>query len=69
MKKILFLLLFLFSFNFLYSQETEEGKPEAYVSETTHDMGEVLKGTKVEYSFTIKNTGTAPLKILQARPS
>lgn len=68
MKKILFLIMFLFFLQFLYSQE-EEGKPEAYFPETTHDMGEVLKGTKIEYSFVVKNTGTAPLKIIQARPS
>jgi hypothetical protein len=32
-------------------------------------MGDVLKGTKIEYSFVIKNTGTSPLKIIQARPT
>lgn len=69
MRKVLFFLLFLFSFNFLYSQNEDEGKPQATVEETTHEMGDVLKGTKVEYSFIIKNTGTAPLKIFQARPS
>ncbi len=67
MKKLLFLSLILFFFQFLYSQE--EGKPEAFFPETTHDMGEVLKGKKIEYSFVVKNTGTAPLKIIQARPS
>lgn len=69
MRKVLFFLLFLLSFNFLYSQDTDEGKPQATVLETTYEMGDVLKGTNVEYSFIIKNTGTAPLKILQARPS
>lgn len=69
MMRLLFFLSFLFSFNFLYSQDTDEGKPQATVEETSHEVGDVLKGTKVEHSFIIKNTGTAPLQILQARPS
>jgi hypothetical protein len=67
MKKFLFFILVFFCFKFLYSQEEE--KPQVTVPEATHDMGDVLKGTKIEYSFVIKNTGTSPLKIIQARPT
>lgn len=35
------------------------------VTETTFDAGNVPVGQKVEHKFTIKNTGTGPLKIGQ----
>lgn len=35
------------------------------LTETTFDAGNVPIGTKVEHKFTIKNTGTGPLKMGQ----
>lgn len=68
MKKILFIFLMFFCFKLLFSQGSQEGKPEALLPETLHDVGDVLKGTKIQYSFTIRNTGTATLKIFKAQP-
>lgn len=68
MRKGLFFFLLLYSVSFIFSQVTEEGKPVATVPENIHDFGNVLKGTKIQYSFIIKNTGTAPLKIFKAQP-
>ncbi|MEJ5166637.1 MAG: DUF1573 domain-containing protein [Thermoanaerobaculia bacterium] len=68
MRKGLFFLFLFYSISFIFSQVTGEGKPVAFVPENIHDMGNILKGTKIQYSFTIKNTGTAPLKIFKAQP-
>ena len=35
------------------------------LTETTFDAGNAAIGTKVEHQFTIKNTGTGPLKMGQ----
>ncbi len=65
-----FLSFFLFLvFAPLLFPQVEGGKPQAIVEKDTYDAGDVVKGKKVEYSFIIKNAGTAPLKILQAKPS
>ena len=42
-------------------------QPEAVVSQDTHDAGDILKGKKVEYAFTVKNAGKAELSILSAK--
>lgn len=68
MRKVLFILIIFYFSNFVLSQVATEGKPVALVPENIHDMGNVLKGTKIQYSFTIKNTGTATLKIFKAQP-
>ncbi len=38
------------------------------IPETTHDFGEVLQDKDLGYTFTVKNTGKAPLKILEVDP-
>jgi hypothetical protein len=43
-------------------------QPKAVVPETTHDFGEALQDKEFSYTFTIKNTGKAPLKILEVDP-
>jgi len=37
------------------------------IAETVHDFGKVKEGAVVEHTFTIKNTGTAPLIIKETR--
>ncbi len=43
-------------------------QPKVVVLETTHDFGEALQDKEFSYTFTIKNTGKAPLKILEVDP-
>jgi hypothetical protein len=38
------------------------------IPETTHDFGEVLQDKDLGYTFTVKNTGKAPLNILEVDP-
>jgi hypothetical protein len=46
----------------------QEAKPRQQVPVKDYNAGVVQKGAKVEYAFVIKNTGKAPLQILEAKP-
>ena len=51
-------------------EEKPEGPlPTAVFSTTEHDFGTIKEGDVVEYTYTVKNTGTAPLIIQSAQPS
>jgi hypothetical protein len=43
--------------------------PEATFTKTEHDFGTIREGQVVEYTYTVKNTGQAPLIIQSAQPS
>lgn len=43
--------------------------PRIELPETTHDFGTVTEGDKVSHTFTVKNTGKAPLVIKRVRSS
>ena len=52
------------------AEEKPEGPlPIAEFNTTDHDFGTVGEGKKVSYTYTIKNTGQAPLIIQSAQPS
>jgi Protein of unknown function (DUF1573) len=45
------------------------GKPNMVIDQETFDAGEVIRmGPPVEHAFTVKNTGTADLKIFSVQP-
>lgn len=44
-------------------------KTTAEFSEVEYDFGTVKEGTKVKHTYKVKNTGSAPLKITQVKPS
>ncbi|HEX9636346.1 MAG TPA: DUF1573 domain-containing protein [Acidobacteriota bacterium] len=46
-----------------------EGGPALSLEATSLDQGRVAKGATADYTFTIKNTGSAELKISEVRPS
>jgi hypothetical protein len=46
----------------------EEKAPRLTIVEPVKEYGEVAKGDKLDWSFAIKNTGTADLQIIAARP-
>jgi hypothetical protein len=49
--------------------DAQDSKPNIVVPQPTYDAGVVIrKGTPVEHAFTIKNTGTAELRILEVKP-
>lgn len=56
---------------FLDAQEfkTKEGKPDLSINSMTHDFGQIPQGQPASHSFTIKNTGDAPLVIKDVEPS
>ena len=69
-------LTFLFSLIFLavmsgnaQNENKPQGIPEIKFDETQHDFGEIIEGSPAEYSFTLHNTGKAPLLIKSAKPS
>jgi hypothetical protein len=43
--------------------DLNQGSPLATVDQATHDFGEVYEGEHISHTFTIRNTGTAPLEI------
>lgn len=45
------------------------GTPNIVIEETTYDAREVIKGETFSHDFQVKNTGNAPLEILEAKPS
>jgi mannose-6-phosphate isomerase-like protein (cupin superfamily) len=44
------------------------GGPRAEIPQTVHDFGEIWDYQEVNHTFTIKNTGDAPLEILEVDP-
>ena len=50
---------------------TKPEGPYAIVAfaKTEHDFGTITEGQTVEYTYSLKNTGTAPLVIQEAKPS
>ena len=42
--------------------------PQMLIENPVYDAGTVWRGETVEHSFVVKNSGSAPLKILKARP-
>jgi hypothetical protein len=55
--------------NAVANKKPEGPLPVAVFNATTHDFGVIKEGDVVEYSFSVKNTGEAPLLIENARPS
>lgn len=51
------------------STNTQTGFPKIAFDKTTHDFGEVKKGSKNEVEFEIKNEGTVDLVIIDAKAS
>lgn len=51
-----------------FSSVAVAAQPKAVIPETTHDFGEAIQDQEFSYTFTIKNAGTAPLKILEVDP-
>ncbi|TAE73000.1 MAG: DUF1573 domain-containing protein [Bacteroidetes bacterium] len=72
MKKLVVLFTFLFVASFVFAQTkpVASGKtPIAQWSKTTHDFGTIVQNVPVTTTFTVKNTGKAPLIISQVNPS
>jgi hypothetical protein len=44
-----------------------DGTPRISFSEDTHDFGNVARGAKLTHNFKVRNTGDAPLKIIDAK--
>jgi hypothetical protein len=44
------------------------GKPEIFVAQPNHDIGEVWEGDTIVHTFTVENRGTAPLEITKVSP-
>lgn len=56
------------------TQPVQDAKPEgalpvAVFGKTEHDFGTINEGQVVEYTFSLKNTGAAPMVIQDAKPS
>jgi hypothetical protein len=47
----------------------QETSPKIHFETPIHDFNEVKSGDLIRHDFTLKNTGTAPLEILEVRPS
>jgi hypothetical protein len=47
---------------------TVAAQPKVVIPQTTYDFGEVLQDKDLGYTFTVNNTGKAPLKILEVDP-
>src|SRR5688572_12637106 len=48
---------------------TEKAAPRLTLVEPLKDFGTVPKGEKITYNFEVKNTGTADLEIIAAKPT
>lgn len=51
------------------STTPQNGYPKIAFNKTTHDFGDLKKGSKGEYEFIIKNEGTVDLVIIDAKAS
>jgi hypothetical protein len=49
--------------------KTKDGKPDLSINNVTHDFGKIPQGEPASHSFTIQNTGDAPLVIKDVEPS
>lgn len=49
--------------------KTKDGKPDISINNMTHDFGKIPQGEPASHSFTIQNTGDAPLVIKDVEPS
>ncbi len=48
---------------------SQDGKvPKVMIVESTHDLGNIKKGTPIAYAFKVKNTGDADLIIEKVSP-
>ncbi len=45
-----------------------QGQPQAVFPETSHDFGEFIQDREQSHTFTVKNAGQAPLRILEVDP-
>ncbi len=45
-----------------------EAAPRAVLTETSHDFGQIFEDRELTHTFVIRNTGQAPLKILDVHP-
>jgi hypothetical protein len=45
------------------------GGPSIYISEPSYDFGAITQGAVVSHTFTVKNTGNEPLKLIKAKAS
>lgn len=43
--------------------------PSLQVADSNHNFGKIAQGTAVRYEFILRNTGDAPLEIIEVRPS
>lgn len=43
------------------------GTPKIFFPDTSHDFGSVAQGSKVSYTFVVRNSGEAPLKLIKAK--
>jgi hypothetical protein len=50
------------------TKDAEEKAPRLTIVEPVKDFGTIAKGDKLDWSFTIKNTGSADLQIISAKP-
>jgi len=50
-------------------QASAKEVPKILFPETVHDFGNVSQQSKLSHVFKVRNTGTAPLKIIKAKGS
>ena len=69
---LLLLVCFLMAFPLAFAQQSQTaGKPKMVIEQATYDAGTMYRGGEknfIEHDFVIKNTGTANLEILKAKP-
>jgi len=44
-----------------------DAAPEIYFPEAVHDFGTIARGSRVSHNFIVKNTGSAPLRLIKAK--
>lgn len=69
MKKIIVLILALWSFIHVNAQTDSKEKPVIEFEKTTHDFGKVWSGSQVAYEFVFINKGKIPLILSSVQPS
>jgi hypothetical protein len=57
-----------FAFTSLAQGQKTAKQPTATIAKTTVNLGDVIEGQDIEYTFDIKNGGDAELQILSVRP-
>ena len=67
---VITLIALMLTASFAFAEEPEAVKgPRLTLVEPLKDFGTVAKGEKLEWSFQVKNTGTADLEIIAAKPT